>query len=407
MSEDVLEGIRVLEFTGHGQGPLAGAMLADLGADVIKIEHPFREDPILGVQTTGGVPQYFEWEGRTLHVGHTHFNRGKRSIVLNLKMPAGQEALRDLVSRVDVFLHNFLPRVTSELSLRYEDLRAINPRLVYVESTGFGSLGPDSEHPCLDGAGLARSGITTTFAGFESDGIPRSLAPGVADVAGATSTFMGALAALLVQQRTGKGQKVESSQLGAMVWLQSFNLAQMLLARKSFDSPDREHPENPLYNSYKCNDGPWIFLSCSQSDRYMGPVCEALGLGALPSDPRFDTAEHRSQNSKELVLALDEAFARFTRSDVERRLAESRIIFARVNEIDDLPSDVQIAPNDLIQDIPGMPGLRLPGLPFRLSLTAGSVRGGAHERGTDSVDVLRDLCEYDDVRVAEVLAETE
>jgi crotonobetainyl-CoA:carnitine CoA-transferase CaiB-like acyl-CoA transferase len=243
------------------------------------------------------------------------------------------------------------------------------------------------------------------MAAWEGDH-PQSYPPGFADIAGATMTCMGTLAALLEQRQSGVGQKVEASQLGAMLWLQSFNLANVLLAGSAFRNLGRDRAENPLYNYYRCSDGRWAFLACSQGERHWGAVCRVLSLHALAEDPRFSTASTRTEHAAELVSILDTTFAARDYDELAPLLVAEQIIFVRICELPDMAEDEQVLANGYIAEIEDQPGLRLPALPFSLSRNPPRIRSGAPSWGANTADVLKRHRNFNDADIAAVLAET-
>src|SRR3989475_5097974 len=212
-----LEGMRVVDWTIWQQGPVASVMLADLGADVIKVEERIGGDPGRGVLKAQGLDLrdrpnfYFEAN-----------NRNKRSIALDLKKPEGAEIVRRLVDGADVFVQNFRKGVAGRLGLDATTLRARNPRLLYASASGYGPEGPESAAPSFDYLGLARSGIM--YSAGEPDDEPLAIAGGIADPMGAIMLAYGIVVALLARERTGRGQAGDASHLGSMAWRQGLGV---------------------------------------------------------------------------------------------------------------------------------------------------------------------------------------
>ena len=247
---DALAGIRVLDLTIWQQGPMTAAMLADWGADVIKIEGPDSPDPGRSLPryeaAPGGVNAYFE----------TH-NRNKRGIVLDLKSEAGLEAFYRLVRDADVFIQNFRPGVAERLKIDYETLREMNPRLVYCQASGFGLNGPDAERPALDPLAQARGGLMTVTG--EPDQPPTRTFTGFADQVSAFVLAYGIMVALFHRERTGEGQKVDGSLLQSVIGAQAFNITSYMMSGIYAGSPIPRIPRGmtvPIWNHYRCEGRP-------------------------------------------------------------------------------------------------------------------------------------------------------
>jgi CoA:oxalate CoA-transferase len=262
-----LSGVRVVEATFFQNGPFAGVVLADLGADVIKIEPPVTGDPGRGLGLPGVAPgqsTYFQAQ-----------NRSKRSITLDLRKPAGREVAYRLIETADVFLQNFRVGVAERLGLAYTDLVQRNPRLIYAAVTGLGREGPDRALPVLDPVGLARSGFLLAIT-RETDEPVYTSPGGTADQTGAMTMALAILGALFHRERTGQGQEVEVSQLGSMILFQNLSLTNFLNGGAQPRGGNRYAQRNPLSNTYPCGDGQWLILSGLQADRYWAEIVRAL-----------------------------------------------------------------------------------------------------------------------------------
>ncbi|MFQ5698453.1 MAG: CaiB/BaiF CoA transferase family protein [Myxococcota bacterium] len=394
-----LEGIRVLDWTIWQQGPVATAMLADLGAEVIKIESPDGGDPGRGIFKLGGRDLrdrpnfYFEAN-----------NRNKKSLTIDLKKPEAREVMHALAERSDVFVQNFRKGVADRLGLDYETLRARNPRLIYASATGYGPEGPDSGEPSFDQLGLARSGIM--FAVGEPDMPPLAVAGGIADQMGAIVLAYGVLAALLARERLGVGQQVDASHLGSMMWLQGLSVASQLMMDFPFRRSFRSRAANPLWNHYRCRDDRWLSLGMLQSDRYWEDLCRAIGRRELAHDERFEDARSRAAHAEEAVAELDRTFATRSRDEwmALLRADPGDFIYTLVNSIDDLPDDPQVVANDYVVDFehPQFGETRVLGMPVRLSETPGQVRTAAPALGQHTESVLVDVLGWDWERIGEL-----
>ncbi len=400
-----LDGIRVIDWTIWQQGPVCTAMLADLGADVIKLEERESGDPGRGILKMSGVDLadrpnfYFEAN-----------NRNKRGITLDLKQAEAREIVYGLVAKSDVFVQNFRKGVAGRLGLDYATLKAHNPKLIYASATGYGPEGPDSDQPSFDYLGLARSGIMN--AAGEPDMPPLAIAGGVADQMGAIMLAYGILAALVAREKHGVGQEVDASHLGSMAMLQGLSLSGKLMMGFPLPRSFRNKAGNPLWNHYRCQDDKWLALAMLQPDRYWSDFCVALGRPELAEDERFAELRARGANAEACIEILDEAFASKPREAWLETLRESPgdFIFTVVNSIDDLPDDPQMLANDYIVDFehPQHGTTQVMGMPVRLSETPGQVRTPAPELGQHTEEVLLDVLGFDwdkltDLRKREII----
>ena len=292
-----LEGLRVIDWTIWQQGPVASAMLGDLGAEVIKLE-----------SKDGGDPGRGSWRSRASSRHRLNFyfeanNRNKQSLTLDLKQPEAREIVYRLAAVSDVFVQNFRKGVADRLGLGADELRARNPRLIYANATGYGPEGPESGDPSFDQLGLARSGIM--FAAGEPDMPPQAIGGGVADQMGAILLAYGVLAAVIARERFGVGQVVDASHLGSMSFLQGLSLTSRLINGAAFPRVPRARAFNPLWNHYRCGDDKWLALGMLQPDRYWADFARAIGRPELATDARFATMGARAGNCAALIEILD------------------------------------------------------------------------------------------------------
>ncbi len=387
-----LDGVRIIDWTIWQQGPVSTMMLADLGAEVIKIEERVGGDPGRGVLSiagalvgvTSGPNFYFEAN-----------NRHKQSLTLDLKNPKALEIVYQLAEKSDVFVQNFRKGVADKLGIGYAALSQRNPQLIYASATGYGPFGPDSGEPSFDYMGLARSGIMTAVG--EPSMEPLGIAGGIADQMGAIMLAYGILAALLAREKYGQGQEVDISHLGSMTALQGLNVACKTILGKEFKRMPRAAAPSPLWNHYQCGDGKWICLAMPQQDRYWPDFCKVLGIEHVLDDPRFATMGDRADNAKNLIPILDTAFASRPRDAWMQALKEGGdFIYTVVNTIADLPTDEQMLANEYIVDYdhPRIGKTQVVGVPVRLSKTPGDPKGAAPEFGEHTERILTELLDY-------------
>ncbi len=400
-----LEGIRVIDWTQWQMGTSATAMLADLGAEVIHVEHPTQGDPSRGLARIRGIPS---WLPAGRNAFFEYLNRGKKSIALDVGSEKGREVICRLVGQSDVFVHNFRQGVPEKLGLGYEVLAAHNPKLIYLALSGYGPKGPDVHEPALDYLGLARSGLMN-MVGVEDDGTPPlGVVGGIADQAGAMMGVLGVLVGLFVRERLGIGQKIDTSLLGAMITLEGVAVAMRLFLGKQLPRPNRKREANPLWNHYQCKDGRWIALGMLQSDRYWPVVCKGLGMEHLQKDPRFATMEERQQNSEELIAIMDRIFATKTCAQWIEALKEAGdTICAPVQTVSDLLDDPQVLANEYIVECNHkvLGNLKVLGLPIRLSKTPGDVGCEAPELGEHTEEVISQIGGYTWQEIAQLRQE--
>jgi formyl-CoA transferase len=383
-----------VDITAYAQGALASALLADLGADVIKVEPPGDGDPSRGITAVWETSQIVEVGGRTHGLAFEFFNRNKRGIAIDLKRPAGREILGRLVANSDVLVHNYREATMRSLGLSYEELRPHNPALVYVWSSASGR-GQDDDLGGFDITGLARSGFLDPLGTLgDAEGSEPVYPTGAyGDVMAATMTAFAALAGLYHRERTGEGQSILTSQLGSLAWLQYNNFTTYLATGQRPRRTRRDDQVNPLFNWYRCGDDRWMCLGMFRSDRHWGLLCAALGMLDLLDDPRFATPADRQEHRHELIALLDGIFATAGRDEWMARLAEAGLIVAPIRTVEDASRDDQLWENgylrELEHDILGP--VSYPVFPAEFPASPVSLRRRAPLLAEDSDDVLAAL----------------
>ncbi|MEZ5816983.1 MAG: CaiB/BaiF CoA-transferase family protein [Hyphomicrobiaceae bacterium] len=346
-----LAGVRVLDVASWIAAPAAAVVLGDWGADVIKVEPPGEGDPhrLNGTSLTSvpKSPVNYLW----------HLDaRNKRSVALDLKHPDGRRALDRLIAWADVLITNFPHPVRARLSLDYETVSPINPRLIYASFTGYGETGPGKDLPGFDStAYFGRSGISD-LARYEGQppGVPL---PAQGDRASAMGLTAGILMALIRRQQTGKGGLVSSSLYANGLWANGIMAQAALLDTYLPPRPPRETPRTALANYYETRDGRWMLLAIINEDRSFPVLCEVIGEPGLVDDPRFATTEARRRNARDLTAILDAALRRRTWIDWHEIFAARNITHTLIGKASDIPSDPQaVAAKAVVAtDIPEMP----------------------------------------------------
>jgi crotonobetainyl-CoA:carnitine CoA-transferase CaiB-like acyl-CoA transferase len=381
-----LEGIKVVELTNFQQGPVAGMRLGDLGAELIKVEPP-GGDAARGMMRIIGADTGLK--GRNFYFESC--NRNKRSIVLDLNIEKAKDIFFELIRLADVFVTNLSISAPKRLGIDYEALSAINPRLIYAHSSGWGREGSDAETLSFDYTGIARSG-TMMMCG-ERNGPPATLIPGMGDELGGLICAWAVTAALYAREKTGKGQLVDTSLMGSLIALHGVNFAAPGILGQEFPRLIRAEAGNPIYNHYKCRDDKWIVIAHLQPDRYWPKVCKALGLEELENDPRFSTIEARHDHAKELVSILDERFATRTRDEWMDTFKKEGIIYTPVQSPTEVFKDPQALANNYIIDVehPVWGKIQMLGFPWSFHDTPVSVQREAPELGQHTEEILLEL----------------
>lgn len=396
-----LSGIRVLESSVWMVGPIAGMMLGDLGAEVIKIEPPKGGDPSRQAVRLWGVNFFRERNGRTVNLLFEACNRNKKSVTMDLKSPVGRGIAYRLIEKADVYLQNLRPGRAQLLGMDYETLRKINPRLVYATGSGYGPAGEDRMQPCQDTTGSARAGLM--FAAFP-EGPPTYLVGAFGDTMTGTLLAQAVAAALYARERTGQGQAVEGSLLGSLLWLHNLHVTINQITGEQFSRHDRDRAENPLMNWYRCGDEKWLGLGSFAADTYWPDYCKVLERPDLETNPKFADLDARRENCVELVALLDEIFATRPRDEWLRRLREapSGIVCGPLNRISELGDDGQILANQYITNLQHrvLGDIRMAGIPTSYSETPGSIRATAPELGEHTDEVLGTVGGYGPKEIA-------
>ena len=384
------EGIRVLEVAAWTFVPAAGAVMADLGADVIKVEPP-GGDPQRGLKNMLN----FETEGPNPF--NEVPNRGKRSITLDLKSEAGRGALLAIAKRSDVFLTSYLEELRRKLRIDVADVQAVNPRIVYVRGSGWGSDGPMKNTGGYDvAAGWATSGMahhTTTERG------PAGQPPAFFDLIGGNA-IAGAIAmALLQRERTGRAESVDVSLMNVGMWTMSPGIVSAPYVDR-FMQFERSAVGNPVANHYRTRDGRWIYLVLLQSDRFWAELCEILERKDMIEDPRFVDGAARFLNNVGCIRALDETFATRSFDDWRARLARLSGVWAPAITLKELHDHVQVESNGYLPTVTGHDGLdfKLVAPPMRFGGQSTIPAGPAPELGQHTEAILLDVgLEWDEI----------
>lgn len=349
----VFSGVRVVELAQFVFVPAAGALLADQGAEVIHIEPPGAGDPYRTLKIADGRVT------KSANLAMEQNNRGKKSVAIDLKSPEGREVLLKLVETADVFLTSLRPKAIEALGLTVQQLRARNPKLIYVRGNGVGFGGDEPNKAGYDASAFwARGGFAHVLrpAGYDAPLRPR---PALGDHASATAVAYGIAGALFKRAQTGEPSVVDISLLASAMWILS---ADVVLSQTQ--SPDRmaatvSEARFPLTRAYRTRDGRWIQLMLLDPERYWAPLCRMIGLEHLIADPRFNSVEARTENGGLLCDEIDAAIARRDWSDWKPVFEAWDAPWELVKNIHEVAADPQAQANGYMFDVTVQDGTQI------------------------------------------------
>lgn len=391
---EALLGIRVLDLSRVLAGPFLTMLLADMGAEVIKLEIPGRGDD------SREFPPFKE--GESLY--YVNLNRGKRSITLNLKHPEGRRVFLDLARRCDVLLENFRPGTMERLGLGYEVLREVNPRLVYASISGFGQTGPYRDRPGYDIIGQAMGGLMSVTGWPDSP--PTRAGTGIGDILSALFCCIGILAALQVRERTGRGQMVDVALVDS-VFASMENIPQKFFVDGEVPARIGNRYEFVYpYGSFRASDG-WVIIGVA-NDAIWGRFIEATGLSRLEGDGRFDTNPSRVENHEELRPLIEGWTSTREVEEIVSLMTEHGVPACPILDLGEVAEDphVAVARGMTVEtEQPGVGAVKLLGNPVKMSETDPSPRGPAPALGGDTERILGDILGVSPAEVEELRRE--
>jgi crotonobetainyl-CoA:carnitine CoA-transferase CaiB-like acyl-CoA transferase len=379
-----LAGIKVVDFTLFVAGPASAKMLADWGADVIKVEPPAGE-PFRKTGLGQGIPCDDDcnplWN---------YLNSNKRGITLDLKSDEGCEIMHKLLAEADVFVTNYRTGALERLGLDYESVAAKYPQVVWAQINGFGDIGPDKDNPGFDT--IAFWGRSGAMLDQTEKGTPPIIPLiGFGDCTTGCSLAAGICAALYQKEKTGKGQKVMVALFAQAIWNLGTAFIETQFGGKYQKS--RTEPNMPFINSYKCKDGEWIFISILEHDRYYNTLCKMVDRLDLVDDPRYCTTPEAKKHSAELTAIFDKEFAKYDQSELSAMLAKVDIAHDRVRHAADIVTDPQALQNQYIHEVVHASGKKTlaPATPVKFGNTEVNITLDAPVLGEHSTQILQEM----------------
>ncbi len=383
----LLQGIRVVEMGLWVAGPAAGGILADWGAEVVKIEMP-KGDPMR--KLFGALSGSKEDRCPPFDL----YNRGKKSIALDVNHPDGAALVQRLVATADVFITNMRPQFLQRVGLDHDSLLAKHPRLVYASLTAYGLEGPDRDAPGYDMAAFSgRSGLADRAT--PPGAAPPILPGGVGDNVTAITLVSGIMGALYHRERSGQGQLVSTSLLRTGIYSIGMDVATRVGLGRIAPPPPRTKPQNPLMNTYCAADGKWFWLVGAESERHWPGIVLALGNPPLESDERFATPRERRRNATALVATLDALTAKHTRSEWAAIFQQHDVWWAPINSVEDLLTDPQVLASGAFVHVPVASGDTAPedfngvATPVDFGATPAGPAGPPPQVGADACALLQ------------------
>ena len=384
-----LSDIKILDLTRVLAGPYATMVLADLGAEIIKIEQPGKGDDSRAYGPyKNGESAYF-----------MSLNRNKESITLNLKTPDGKEILKELVKHVDVLVENFRPGTMEKLGLGYDVLKEINPRLIYASSTGYGQTGPYSQRPAYDAVVQAMGGIMSITG--QADGKPTRVGSSVGDIFAGLFCAIGILAALHERESSGLGQMVDVAMLDCQVAILENAIARYEFTGEIPHPIGNRHPSIVPFEPFDTLTAP--IMVAAGNDRLWVTLCELMELD-LASDPRFVTNPKRNENYEVLRPILVEKFMTKTAEAWQKMFDDAGIPCGPINTVDKVVANEQVIARDMILEVehPVAGTTRIPGIPTKLSRTPGEIRMAAPVLGAETEKILSQYLGFTSDQITEL-----
>lgn len=392
MTQQPLSGVRVVDLTRVLSGPFCTMLLADMGADVIKVEPPGSGDTVRGTgDSKAGLSWYF-----------AAFNRNKRSVSVDLRSRQGKEVLDRLIAQGDVLVENFRPGVLAQMGLDQARLDSLNPRLVVASINGYGSTGPYVDRPAFDFIAQAMSGLMATTGSPGGD--PMRAAPPVTDLIAGLYCAYGIVNALLARAKTGRGQRVEAAMVNSMISMLAYLASEYFARGKESERTGNDHPICAPYGLFRAKDGDIAIAPATKEtlDRFM----RAIGLSEMLERPEYQTVPQRHARRHDFRAPINERLAADTQDNWIERLNAAGVPCGKVQSVGEVFDDPQVKAQDMVLDVDHGPygTIRMVGFPVKLSDTPCAVRMAAPTLGQHTEQVLSELG-YSDAERAALKAE--
>ncbi|MVA37137.1 CaiB/BaiF CoA transferase family protein [Agrobacterium vitis] len=339
-----LSGVKILDITRVVAGPFCSMIMADLGATVIKVEHPDEPD------YARTFPPFVNSDDEQLSAFFAQFNRNKLAVTLNLKIPEGKALLHKLVAKVDILVENFRPGTMEKLGLGYETLRDVNPKLVYTAISGFGRTGPNALKPAYDNTGQAAGGLWS-MNGY-ADRPPVRVGTIIGDLAASLYAAIGTIAALREAERSGKGQVVDVSQQDSVLTLTENAVVRYTTQREVASPLGNDHPFVRPYGQFRCKDG-YVFFG-GYTDKFWTITCALFGEPEMATDPAIDAMEKRFDPvvaETKVKPLLERWFSAYTKTELEE-MAGDKVPLSAIKTIAEVVEDPHIAARNMIVNVP-------------------------------------------------------
>ncbi|MBW2637880.1 MAG: CoA transferase [Deltaproteobacteria bacterium] len=372
-----LEGIKVLSFGRVLAGPYAAMLLADLGAEVVKIETPVKGDSARGNEPfVGDVSSYF-----------LSVNRGKQSVTVNARTEKGKEIIKELISQVDIVVENFRPGIMKKMGVDYEQVRKINPRLIYVSISGFGQYGPSSHRPAYDMVAQGAGG-TISITG-EPDRSPVRVGYSTGDISSALFAVNAALAALYERERSGLGEHVDISMTDCQVAVCENACARYFAAGEIAGPIGGRHPIHTPFQVFPTKTDNMIVVA--HRWKYWEKLCKVIGREDLTNDPRFKERATRSKNHGVIESILIDIFKTKTRDEWFEIFEENGMIYGPVNNIEQVVQDSHFNERNMFIDVehPRVGKVKVVGTPMKFARNPCSIDKASPDLGEDTEEILR------------------
>ena len=389
--EAPLKGIRVIDLSRHLAGPYCSMLLADMGAEVIKVEQPGKGDE---TRTYG--PPFIEGES----VYFLSINRNKKSITVNFKQDEGKDIIHRLIKKSDVSIENFRPGTLDKHGLGYNNAARINPKIIYASISGFGQTGPGKRRPGYDLSIQGMGGIMSLTG--DPSGPPYKVGTSIADILAGIYTCQGILLALIARSKTGKGQLVDISLLDCQVSLLTYQAGIYFATGSVPKRIGNQHPTICPYETFKASDG-YIHIAVG-NNKLWHKFCDLLGLDETENDPRFSSNPKRVENRDELFTIIEKIISAKKSTEWLKLFDEEEIPAGPILTVDKTVNHPQVLAREMVTDIthPKAGQIKLTGIPVKLSDTPGSIENPPPLLGQHTDEILSDVLGYSKDEITEL-----